>query len=230
VEAPVLEFEQKQRRLLAHGEGQGAAMVVHTVLVSSGSAVKGDAGKAPAGKGRVAGNGKTDVVRVASRELVYSDEARRADFTGGVLVESSDGTMKGEQAVVYLQGAPVGGKTAAANGSGKAGAAGSVAGGKAGAAGGFTGGSVERVVATGHIDMVQPGRRATGEQLVYTASDGMFVLTGTAAVLPKVVDQQQGTVTGTSLRFHAGDENVVVSNGGDAGQRVRTETRVKNKE
>jgi lipopolysaccharide export system protein LptA len=93
------------------------------------------------------------------------------------------------------------------------------------------GGSVERVVATGHIEMEQPGRRATGEQLVYTASDGMFVLTGTAAILPKVVDQQQGTVTGASLRFHAGDENVVVSNGGDnAVQRVRTETRVKNKE
>ena len=93
------------------------------------------------------------------------------------------------------------------------------------------GGSVERVVATGHIEMEQPGRRATGEELVYTASDGMFVLTGTAAVLPKVVDQQQGTVTGASLRFHSGDENVVVSNGGDsAGQRVRTETRVKNKQ
>jgi lipopolysaccharide export system protein LptA len=217
VEAPVLVFEQKQRRLLAHGEGQGAAMVVHTVLVSSGGAAKGDAGKTAAGKGRAAGGGKTDVVRVASRELVYSDEARRADFTGGVLVESSDGTMRAGQAAAYLQGAPVGK------------APGSTAGGKAGA-GGFMGGSVERVVATGHIDMEQPGRRATGEQLVYTASDGMFVLTGTAAVLPKVVDQQQGTVTGTSLRFHAGDENVVVSNGGDAGQRVRTETRVKNKE
>jgi lipopolysaccharide export system protein LptA len=34
------------------------------------------------------------------------------------------------------------------------------------------------------------------------------------------------------LRFHAGDENVVVSNEGEsgAGQRVRTETRVKNKQ
>ena len=53
------------------------------------------------------------------------------------------------------------------------------------------GGSVERMVATGHIEMEQPGRRATGEQLVYTASDGMYVLTGTAAVLPKVVDDQQ---------------------------------------
>ena len=93
------------------------------------------------------------------------------------------------------------------------------------------GGSVERVVASGHIEIQQPGRRASGEQLVYTANDGMFVLTGTAKVPPKVVDDQRGTVTGTSLQFHAGDENVVVSNEGDSGvgQHVRTETRVKNK-
>ena len=94
------------------------------------------------------------------------------------------------------------------------------------------GGSVERIVATGHIEMEQPGRRATGEQLVYTASDGFFVLTGTATVLPKVVDDQRGTVVGTSLRFHSGDDNVVVSNRGEsgAGPRVRTETQVKNKQ
>ena len=35
VEAPVIQFEQKQKRLLAHGEGQGAPMAVHTVLVRS---------------------------------------------------------------------------------------------------------------------------------------------------------------------------------------------------
>jgi lipopolysaccharide export system protein LptA len=101
-----------------------------------------------------------------------------------------------------------------------------------GTGGGFMGGSVERIVASGHIEMQQPGRHSSGEQLVYTASDGMFVLTGTTAALPKVVDDLQGTVTGTSLRFHAGDENVVVSNGGEsgAGQRVHTETRVKNKQ
>jgi lipopolysaccharide export system protein LptA len=230
VEAPVLQFEQKlkQRRLLAHGEGLGAAMAVHTVLVSGGDAEKSGAGKgsAVADKGSMGarkGGGKTDVIRVASRELIYSEEARRADFTGGVQVESNDGTMKAQQAVVYLQAAGVPGKTA---GAGKTVQTEATVG-----ANGFMGGSVERVVANGRIDMDQPGRRATGEQLVYTASDGMFVLTGTAAVLPKVVDQQQGTVTGTSLRFHAGDDNVVVSNGDSgAGQRVRTETRVKSKQ
>jgi lipopolysaccharide export system protein LptA len=210
VDAPVIEFEQKEKRLLAHGEGQGSPAAVHTVLVSGGSGVKTDLAKTA----KQAGGGKASVVRVISRELVYSDEARKGDFTGGVQVDSADGSMRGQQAVVYLQ-------AATANSVKK----------PDGAGGGFMGGNVERVVASGHIEMQQPGRRASGEQLVYTASDGMFVLTGTPTALPKVVDDQRGTVTGTSLRFHTGDENVVVSNEGEsgAGQRVRTETRVKNK-
>jgi lipopolysaccharide export system protein LptA len=202
VEAPVIEFEQKQKKLLARGDGQGVAMVVHTVLTS---AAKPDGAKA--------GAGKTSVLRVSSRELAYSDESREAVFSGGVQVLSADGSMRGQQAVVYLLPAPVAGaKTGMTKGQS-----------------GFMGGSVDRMVASGHVVIDQPGRRATGEQVVYTASDGMFVLTGTTDVLPKVVDEQRGTVTGTSLRFHAGDESVVVSNGGDsgAGQRVRTETRVK---
>ncbi len=210
VEAPVLQLEQKEKRLLAHGVGQGAAMAVHTVLASAGNA------KASAGK---PGTGKTEVVRVVSRELTYSDATRQADFTGGVQVESADGHMRGQEAVVYLQAPPKAGAGGAqktnSNGAQKT------------SQSGFMGGSVERVVATGHIEIDQPGRRATGERVVYTASDGMFVMTGTAAAPPKIVDDTRGTVSGTSLRFHAGDESVVVSNGMDNKQRVRTETRVK---
>ena len=235
VDAPVLQFDQKQRRLLArgggHDEGQAAAMAVHTVLVSRGAAAKTDAAKSVAKTGmKAAVGGKADVIRVQSRELVYSDEARRADFSGGVEVESADGNMRGQQVAVYLQTA-VDGNFKKAKGDGGATVSSAKSQDNAGAANGLMGGSVERVVASGHIEISQPGRRATGEQVVYTASDGMFVLTGTPAVLPKVIDDQRNTVTGTSLRFHAGDENVVVSNGGSgAGQRVRTETRVKNRQ
>jgi lipopolysaccharide export system protein LptA len=233
VDAPVLQFEQKQRRLLAHGEAQGAPMAVHTVLVSSGSSgssPKPDVTKTKAAPGKLIVGGKADVVQVASRELVYSDEARKAEFTGGVEVESRDGSMRGQQVVVYLQPAQTAGKASSQNSAKADGVKTNPA--SAAGGGGFMAGSVERMVASGHIDMEQPGRRATGEQLVYTASDGMFVLTGTPTLLPKVVDDQRGTVTGTSLRFHSGDDNVVVSNGGEngAGQRVRTETRVKNKQ
>jgi lipopolysaccharide export system protein LptA len=235
VDAPVLQFEQKGRRLLAHGEGQGAPMAVHTVLVSggsSGSSPKVDMARTKVASEKLIVGGKADMVRVASRELVYSDEARKAEFTGGVEVESRDGSMRGQQVAVYLRPAEtVKGGRASSQNNGKTDEVKtnpvSAAGGN-----GFMAGSVERMVVSGHVDMEQPGRRATGEQLMYTASDGLFVLTGTPTVLPKVTDDQRGTVTGTSLRFHSGDDNIVVSNGGEsgAGQRVRTETRVKNKE
>jgi lipopolysaccharide export system protein LptA len=234
VDAPVLEFDRKQKQLLAHGEGQGAPMAVHAVMVKSPSvrsAAKQDAVKSNGIAKKVAKGGTTgtNVIRVASRELMYSEEARKAEFSGGVDVESGDGNMKAEQVEIYLQPTPtagVGTVPGANGGKVKAGFA-SPADGT-----GFIGGKVDRMVASGRIEMEQPGRQATGEQLVYTASDDTYVLTGTTILLPKVVDDQRGTVTGTSLRFHPGDDSIVVSNGGEvgAGQRVRTETRVKNKQ
>src|SRR5260370_17190044 len=80
------------------------------------------------GEAARSGAGKAGAVRVTSRELNYSDEARRAEFSGGVQVDSADGRMRGQQAVVNLQ--------AAAAGSGKPVAAGKTA----GAGGGFGGG------------------------------------------------------------------------------------------
>jgi lipopolysaccharide export system protein LptA len=219
VEAPVLEFNQKQRRLVARGDGAGAAMAVHTVLVSTGTgAAKPASANSSAAKENAVLRGSS-VVRVASREMVYSDESRTADFTGGVRVESADGVMHGDRATAYLQ----------ASASQKQGAAGSVGLGKTDSGAGFLGGDLERVVVNGGIEIDQPGRRATGDKLVYTAGDGLFVLTGTPTSPSRVVDQARGAVTGVELRFHSEDESVVISNGdkGGSGLRVHTETRVK---
>jgi lipopolysaccharide export system protein LptA len=235
VDAAVLEFDRKQKRLLAHGEGQGAPMAVHAVMVkkaSGRSSAKQDAVKSDGIAKKVAKGGTTGtgVIRVASRELTYSDEARKAEFSGGVDVESGDGNMKAEQVVVYLQPRPANGAGKANGGAGQTGATKAFSPSADGS--GFIGGKVERMVASGRIEMEQPGRQATGEQLVYTASDDTYLLTGTPTMLPKIVDDQRGIVTGTSLRFHPSDDSIVVSNGGEAGagQRVRTETRVKNKQ
>lgn len=228
VDAPLLQLDQRQRRLLAHGTGSGSPMAVHTVLVSRGATAKSSLSSA-SGDGS-SSEGRTSVVQVQSRELTYSDEARRADFTGGFVVESADGRMRGEQIAIYLQAASAKGVTGVHEESHAAGADTNRTASRP--AQGFMGGSVERMVASGGIEIEQPGRKATGSQVVYTADDGMFVLTGTPATLPKVIDDQHGTVTGTSLRFHGGDQSVVVSNGGKSGaeqQRVRTETRVKNR-
>jgi lipopolysaccharide export system protein LptA len=234
VEAPVLQFDQKKRSLVARGDGAGADKAVHTVLLmrrspKTGSA-KGVGGKAGAGK---AGSAKAGVagrteeeMRVVSRELVYSDALRTADFTGGVEVVSADGSMRAREAKVYLQPASAGG----GSGTKKAASGASVV--RSGQSG-FMGGDVERIVATGAIEIEQPGRRASGEQLVYTAEDQMFVLTGTVAAPPKMMDETRGSTTGALLRFHAGDtgdNSVVVSNeAGDDVRKVRTETRVKQK-
>ncbi len=209
IEAPVLEFEQKARRLTARGNN-GAAMAVRTVMVSAGEAKPSEAAKTSE-SAKASGDAlrKPSVVRIGSREMVYSDESRTAQFTGGVKVESADGVMRGQQATAYLQAATTA----------KAGAA----------SAGFLGGSVEKVAVSGAIEIDQMGRRAVGDRLVYTTADGVFLLTGTDAQPPKVMDASRGTVTGRELRFREQDASVVISNGdeGGAGQRVHTETRVK---
>ncbi len=81
----------------------------------------------------------------------------------GFQVDSADGSMRGQQAVVYLQAAAAKPSQAGAGAGVASGAQaeGKTASGVAAGAG-FMGGKVERVVASGNIEMQQPGRHATG--------------------------------------------------------------------
>jgi len=216
IEAPVLVFEQEAKRLTARPETPGAAGTVHTTLMDAKAA-----GRTPAATDAKAASRpqRRGVARITSSMMVYSDVQRQAVFTGGVRVLDGDGEMRSREATVFLS--PAKGAGAAKTGKSAATPATGVS--------GLTGGSVERIVASGQVEMTEPGRLATGERLVYTAADQMYVLTGTAAAPPRVVDEAQGTTTGAELRFHSGDDNVVVSggNGTAVAQRVRTETRVK---
>jgi len=206
IEAPVLQFERKAGRLTARGDDAKQGMPVHTVLVSAGADERQKASVAEGASLR-----RPAVVRIGSGEMVYSDAERAAEFTGGVNVQSADGVMRGRKAIAYLQPAKE------SKGAGSRGEQ------------DLLGGAVERVVVNGSIEIEQSGRRATGDRLIYTAADGIFVLTGTDTQPPKVVDAARGTVTGRELRFRQQDASVVISNGdaSGAGQRVRTETRVK---
>jgi lipopolysaccharide export system protein LptA len=241
VQAPAVELARAQKRLIARGEVStgwstaAQAAQVHTVLLVARSDKPGTA-KPTTEKPATAKPSQTgaaarspDVARVASGGLVYSGTLDQADFTGGVRVESAEGTMLAREAIAYLQ-------TPAATGSStNAAPANAKAGGPAGsdAADGLSmSGRVQRVVATGSIQVEQPGRRATGERLVYTASDALYVLTGETGAPPKLVDSLRGTtVTGAALLFHAGDQSVEALSAAPGekgtGQRVHTETRVK---
>ncbi len=206
VMAPVLDFDREQRVLTARGNGGSDAAEVQTVIEDAKSQEQGAAKKR--------GNGGP--MRVASEEMVYTDATRQAEFKGRVRLDDANGVLRAHDAIVYL--APAAGGTA-----GK----GAVAAAATRVPASLTlGGRVDHMVATGAVLLEQPGRRAMGERLTYTAGDQVFVLTGTKAAPPKVVDATRGTVTGASLRFRSGDDSVVIASGQDA-DRVRSETRMK---
>jgi lipopolysaccharide export system protein LptA len=130
-------------------------------------------------------NGKMTPVSVRAALLTYSDSQRQARFEGGVVVRGADATVTADRVDVFPQAR---GQTP----------------GVAGQAGPS---QVERIVAEGHVIIQEPNRRATGEKLVYTASEGKFVLTGGP---PSIFDAERGKVTGGSLTFFNRDDRVLV--------------------
>src|SRR6185312_16390214 len=124
-------------------------------------------------------------VEVSAERLSYDDNQRKASFVGDVLVKPASETQ-------HAASPPVsGGK----NGANPASAAPS---------------EVQSIDAQGNVLLQQPGRRASGNELVYTADEGKFVLTGTPQKPPSIFDAERGQVTGVSLTFFNRDDRVLV--------------------
>jgi lipopolysaccharide export system protein LptA len=70
-----------------------------------------------------------------------------------------------------------------------------------------TSAAVEKIVAAGGVVITEPGRRVTGTQLVYTAAEDKFVMTGGP---PSIFDAEHGNVTGDSLTLYGHDARVLV--------------------
>jgi lipopolysaccharide export system protein LptA len=153
-------------------------------------------------------SGKLTPVNVTAKRLTYSDQSRQARFEGGVVLKGADATITGDHADVFLR--------ARAGASGPQPAVGTDAG---------QASQLERIVAEGAIQITEPGRRAEGTKLVYTAADGRFVLTGSEGKSPSIFDAERGTITGDSLTFYSRDDRVVV--GSNDTSRTVTQTRVK---
>ncbi len=154
---------------------------------------------------------QTSVVRLQSRTLFYADADHKAVFSGGVVAQTVSGVLHSSFMDVYFTPAPAApgahgppspspGKTPDQQGS-----------------------QVSKIVARGAVELQQPGRKGTGEDLTYTAEDGKFVLTGTSATPPRLNDQVRGTVTGAALIFNDRDDSVMVSSGAS---KAVTQTRV----
>jgi lipopolysaccharide export system protein LptA len=201
VQAAVLLFDGMKRTLSARPAAKGA--LVHAVF---------------AGTPKEPAKSAASVTRVTSAKMDYNDVQREAMFSGGVTIDGPMGEVRGENAAVFLQPA----KDAKGAPQQKSAPTSLPVG---------TSGSLDRVVVTGDVQLNEPGRHGSGEQLVYTAATGEYVLTGSPGKLPVVTDAQQGSVTGATLLFRSGtdaaDSTIVVSGDAATKVRVRTETEVR---
>jgi lipopolysaccharide export system protein LptA len=197
VSAPVLELSRTHGTLSAHGPGNEPA-AVNAVFTSAPA--KASTGAKTSEKTQAA----PSVVRLQSRTLFYAQNDHKAVFSGAVVAQTASGILHSSLMDVYFTQPPPPGKAAEAPA-------------------GQAGQNVSKIVARGGVQLEQPGRKGMGEELTYTAADGKFVLTGTAAAPPRLTDQVRGVVTGNALIFNDRDDSVEVSGGAS---KAVTQTRV----
>ena len=136
--------------------------------------------------------GKAMPVTITSAHLTYTDSEKKAFFEGGVTARGADSNgayekMTAQEMSVFML----------AQGQSRV----------AGSASALGGAQVEKIIAEDGVVLTQPKRRAIGDQLVYTATDDKFVLTGGP---PSIFDAEQGKITGDSLTFFRHDDRVLV--------------------
>jgi lipopolysaccharide export system protein LptA len=148
-------------------------------------------------------SGKVTPVKITSDRLTYADSERKAHFEEAVQAKGADLTITSKMMDVFLQprDQSISNQSITGTGAGT--------------------GKIDHIVASGQVAIVQPGRRATGEQLVYTTSDDKFVLTGGP---PSIFDAEHGKITGVSLTFFRHDDRVLVE--GNNSSPTVTQTRV----
>jgi lipopolysaccharide export system protein LptA len=143
-------------------------------------------------------SGKVTPISITSTGLTYTDDRRRAEFQGGVTARGADVTVTADHVDAYL--APRSQNTSnQVKGQGQ----------------------LDRLIAEGNVLVQEPGRKATGNQLVYTVADDKFVLSGGT---PSIFDAERGKTRGDSLTFFRHDDRVLVE-GKDSSPTV-TQTRV----
>jgi lipopolysaccharide export system protein LptA len=148
---------------------------------------------------------KPTLVTITSARLTYTDNERIAHFESGVVAKADDANMTANAMDVFLQArGPTGGQPDA-DGNNVLGKV----------------GQLDKIVAKGQVVVTQPNRRATCEQMVYTAAEDKFVLTGGT---PSIFDAEHGKITGVSLTFFRRDDRVLVE--GNGASPTVTQTRV----
>ena len=214
IEAPTIRFDRDRRFVIAQGTPD---QPVQTILVQ---AEKAQTERAPTRSGKpenspptakVAGKlpvkasplGGSSPISITAAKLTYADSERKVRYEGGVVAKGAEFTATAKTADAYLLPRSQTSSPQSFGGPGQ----------------------LDRMVAQGNVLIQQPKRRAEGQNLLYTAADDKFVLTGGASnELPSIFDAEQGKITGVSLTFFRRDDRVLVE--GEASTPVVTQTRV----
>jgi lipopolysaccharide export system protein LptA len=147
--------------------------------------------------------GNEAVIRVDADLLQYSGGQRLATFQGNVVSQQASGRVRADKADLYLN--------------------------KNVAAGGVPSrvpnprGSLDHMIAEGRVQVDEGTRKGDGQRLLYTASDGKFILYGRTGQPAHMADPEHGTVSGAALIFTNRGDSVEVD-GGNA--RAVTDTQV----
>jgi lipopolysaccharide export system protein LptA len=196
IAGPVIVIDRQRQALVARSADRTEP--VRVVLLSAANL------QTDAASSKTAGSGGPTVIRANGGELKYFDTERRAVMVGGglgpVVAETGTATSVSDRVELFL--APSGKGASRRTGQGQ----------------------VDHMTASGHVTVATEDRRGTGEQLTYASQTGEYVLTGTAAAPPRIVDQARGNVTGEALIFHSRDDSVSIEGG--SGE-TRTETTVR---
>lgn len=120
-------------------------------------------------------------VTIRADDLEYFDEGRKASYRGNVQLETENTTLRADRLDVYFSSKSAAGAS-----------------------------EVERAVAEGHVTVVQPARRATGERAEYFAAPGKILVTGGP---PTLYDAEKGFTTGRQLTFFLRDDTIFLDGG-----------------
>jgi lipopolysaccharide export system protein LptA len=199
VEAPSIQFDRAHRFVTAQGT---TGQPVQTILMQTEQGQKNEPSTATSlvkGRPKTPAKSNSSPIVMTSLKLTYADAERTVHYEGGITAKGADFTATARTADAYLRArSQVSHNEAFASP-----------------------GQLDHMVADGDVVVTQPNRRATGQELVYTAADDKFVLTGGP---PSIFDAEQGKITGVSLTFFRTDDRVLVE--GEAGTPVVTQTRV----
>jgi len=192
IAAPLVVLDREKQSLTA--QSSMAKTPVRVVLVSAIAVLPGEQTKPK--------QAEPSVIKVSGGDLKYSGAERkavmRAGAAGSVVANAADAKTTSDEVELVLLPA---GEHARSGGAG---------------------GQIDRMTSRGHVEVSSAGRRGIGEQLVYSNKTGDFVLTGTAAAPPQLIDPAHGTVTGRALIFNSRSDSVRVDG---EGQNTMTTTR-----